>query len=39
DQDRNRAVAPLRAADDATVIDTTDMDRDQVLSTLKEAVA
>ncbi|XXJ21377.1 (d)CMP kinase [Desulfovibrio caledoniensis] len=39
DQDRNRAVAPLKAASDAAVIDTTDMDRDQVLAALKEAVA
>ncbi|MGE4422605.1 MAG: (d)CMP kinase [Pseudodesulfovibrio sp.] len=39
DQDRNRAVAPLRAAEDAAVIDTTDMDRDRVLAVLKEAVA
>jgi cytidylate kinase len=39
DQDRNRAVAPLRAAEDAFVIDTTDMDRDRVLAVLKEAVA
>ncbi|WP_319582992.1 (d)CMP kinase [uncultured Pseudodesulfovibrio sp.] len=39
DQDRNRAVAPLKPADDATVIDTTDMDREQVLAALKEAVA
>jgi cytidylate kinase len=38
-QDRNRAVAPLKAAADAVVIDTTDMDRDQVQAALKEAVA
>ena len=38
-QDRNRAVAPLKAADDAVVIDTTEMDRDEVLAALKEAVA
>lgn len=38
-QDRNRAVAPLKPADDAVVIDTTEMDRDQVLAALKEAVA
>lgn len=38
-QDRNRAVAPLKPADDAVVIDTTEMDRDQVLAVLKEAVA
>jgi cytidylate kinase len=39
DQDRNRAVAPLKPASDAAVIDTTDMDRDQVLAALKESVA
>ncbi|AMK10387.1 (d)CMP kinase [Pseudodesulfovibrio indicus] len=38
-QDRNRAVAPLKPAADAVVIDTTEMDREQVLAALKEAVA
>jgi cytidylate kinase len=38
-QDRNRAVAPLKPAEDALVIDTTDLSRDQVLAALKEAVA
>ncbi|WP_316899145.1 (d)CMP kinase [Pseudodesulfovibrio indicus] len=38
-QDRNRAVAPLKPAGDAVVIDTTELDRDQVLAALKEAVA
>lgn len=38
-QDRNRPVAPLKPADDAIVIDTTELDRDQVLAALKEAVA
>jgi cytidylate kinase len=38
-QDRNRAVAPLKPADDATTIDTTEMTRGQVLAALKEAVA
>ena len=38
-QDRNRAVAPLKPADDATTIDTTEMTREQVLAALKEAVA
>lgn len=33
-QDRNRKVAPLKAAEDAVVIDTTDMDRDQVYATI-----
>lgn len=34
EQDRNRAIAPLKAADDAVVIDTSDMDRDQVFATV-----
>lgn len=34
DQDRNRAVAPLVAAQDAETIDTTDMDRDEVYATI-----
>ncbi|BCS88745.1 (d)CMP kinase [Pseudodesulfovibrio sediminis] len=38
-QDRNRAVAPLKAADDATTIDTTDMNKEQVFVALKEGVA
>lgn len=38
-QDRNRAVAPLKAADDATVIDTTELNKDQVFVALKEGVA
>ncbi|WP_272700934.1 (d)CMP kinase [Desulfovibrio sp. Fe33] len=38
-QDRNRPVAPLKPAEDAIVIDTTELDRDQVLAVLKEAVA
>ncbi len=38
-QDRNRVVAPLRPADDAVTIDTTDMDKHQVFAALKEAVA
>jgi len=38
-QDRNRAVAPLKAADDAITIDTTEMNKDQVLAALKEGVA
>ncbi|MGE4195463.1 MAG: (d)CMP kinase [Pseudodesulfovibrio sp.] len=38
-QDRNRAVAPLKPAADAVVIDTTELDREQVLAALKEAVA
>ncbi len=38
-QDRNRAVAPLKAADDAVVIDTTELNKDQVIAALKEAVA
>ena len=38
-QDRNRAVAPLKAAADALTLDTTDMDKGAVLAALKEAVA
>ena len=38
-QDRNRAVAPLKAADDAVVIDTTQLDKEHVLAALKEGVA
>lgn len=34
DQDRNRAVAPLRAADDAVVIDTSEMNREEVYATI-----
>ncbi|WP_319468998.1 (d)CMP kinase [uncultured Pseudodesulfovibrio sp.] len=33
-QDRNRAVAPLKAADDAVTIDTTELDKEQVFATL-----
>jgi len=32
--DSSRAVSPLRPADDAVVIDTSDMDRDEVLDAL-----
>lgn len=38
-QDRNRAVAPLKAADDAVTIDTTEMKKEQVFAALKEGVA
>ena len=34
-QDRNRAVAPLKAADDATVIDSTELTREKVFELLK----
>lgn len=34
DQDRNRKVAPLKAAEDAVTIDTTEMDKDQVFATI-----
>lgn len=37
-QDRNRAVAPLKAAADATVIDTTELNKDQVFEALKQAM-
>ena len=37
-QDRNRAVDPLRPADDATIVDTSDLDLDGVLAVILEAV-
>jgi len=37
-QDRNRAVAPLKAADDATTVDTTDLDKQQVFEALVKGV-
>lgn len=37
-QDRNRAVAPLKPADDATTIDTTELDKDQVFEALVQSV-
>lgn len=37
-QDRNRAVAPLRPAQDAVLVDTSDLDREQVFSALLEGV-
>lgn len=38
-QDRNRTVAPLKPADDAVAIDTTELKKEQVFTALKEAVA
>ncbi|WP_319541721.1 (d)CMP kinase [uncultured Pseudodesulfovibrio sp.] len=38
-QDRNRSVAPLMAADDAITIDTTEMNKAQVFTALKDRVA
>lgn len=38
-QDRNRAVDPLCPANDATIVDTSDLDLDGVLRVLLEAVA
>lgn len=38
EQDRNRKIAPLKAAGDAVVIDTTDFDRDQVYATVMEHI-
>jgi len=38
-QDRSRAVAPLKAADDAITIDTTEMNKAQVFTALKDGVA
>ena len=39
DQDRNRAVDPLRPAEDACIVDTSDLDLDGVLRVLMDAVA
>jgi cytidylate kinase len=33
-QDKTRSIAPLRAADDAKIIDTTEMTPEQVLGTI-----
>ncbi|EPR35500.1 Cytidylate kinase [Alkalidesulfovibrio alkalitolerans DSM 16529] len=38
-QDRNRAVAPLKPAEDAIIVDTTKLDVDQVFAELKRLVA
>ena len=38
EQDRNRAVDPLRPAEDATVVDTSDLDLEGVLRVLLESV-
>ncbi len=38
DQDRNRAVAPLKAADDAITIDTTELTKPQVFDALVKGV-
>ncbi len=38
DQDRNRAVTPLKAADDAITIDTTDLNKDEVFVELVKGV-
>lgn len=38
-RDANRIVAPLRPADDAVIIDTTDLDVNQALALVKEQVA
>ena len=37
-QDRERAIAPLRKADDATLVDTTDLSVDQVLETVVKTI-
>jgi len=37
-QDRNRAVAPLKAADDAVTVDTTELSKKQVFEALVEGV-
>lgn len=36
--DSTRAVSPLRAADDAVIVDTSDMNQDEVVSRLREIV-
>lgn len=38
-QDREREIAPLRKADDATLIDTTDLSLDQVFKAITETIA
>lgn len=38
DQDRNRPVAPLKAADDAVTVDTTDLTKEQVFEALVDGV-
>ncbi|WP_147819828.1 (d)CMP kinase [Salidesulfovibrio onnuriiensis] len=37
-QDRNRAVAPLRPAEDAVIVDTSDLSREQVFQALLDGV-
>lgn len=37
--DSTRAVSPLRAADDAIVVDTSEMDIDEVIAALAAVVA
>lgn len=38
-QDRNRAIAPLRPADDAILVDTSDLDIDSVLARILDLIA
>jgi len=38
DQDRNRAVAPLRPADDAVIIDTSDLSKEHVFKALLDGI-
>lgn len=38
DLDRNRAIAPLKPAPDATLVDTTNLNEDQVLATMLSAI-
>jgi cytidylate kinase len=38
DQDRNRRIAPLKAADDAVVIDTSELDIDQVVRAILNTI-
>ena len=37
-KDRNRAVAPLRSAEDAVLIDTTEIDIEEVVNTILAVV-
>jgi cytidylate kinase len=37
-RDRGRALAPLKRADDAVLIDTTNLDADQVMNAMKSRI-
>jgi CMP/dCMP kinase len=38
EQDRTRAIAPLKPAPDAVIVDTTELDQDQVFEVMIEAI-